>query len=305
VLHRVTAVRLVVAGSLALALAGCANNKKITAPISAVIPASDSAPSWSPDGTRIAFAHTSGTVETDDRAGIYVIDAEGGAPSQILAGPYAYPDWSPDGRQLAVTDRHLYDWTGGIFTITATGDSLKKITFVPGYGVKWSPDGRTLAFQTYDATSVYRLWLIASDGSNLRILNPTGSESWFEPDWSPDGSRLAHVRSGAGLTQSEVFVMDATGHTAQRLTHDGFEARYPVWSPDGQWIAWGSWHGDTAELWLMKSDGTGAHKIANGLWPAWAPDSRRIAYTAAETWNGTYRLFTIDCSTSEIRQLTH
>jgi Tol biopolymer transport system component len=98
--------------------------------------------------------------------------------------------------------------------------------------------------------------------------------------------------------------MDTTGAAVQQLTQDGFEARYPVWSPDGRWIAWGSWHGTTAELWLMRSDGTEARKIADGLWPVWAPDSRRIAYTAAETWNGTYRLFSIDTSTGEIRQLT-
>jgi TolB protein len=291
------------AALLTLALAGCGAKDRITAP-SATVPASDSAPSWSPDGTRIAYAHSSGTEEGPDRAGIYVVDAKGGASVQILAGAYSYPDWSPDGRRLAVADHQRDYWSGGIFTVTATGDSLKKLTFIPGYDVKWSPDGGTLAFETYDAGGVYRLWLMAQDGSSPRMLNPQGSDSWFEPDWSPDGSRLAHVRSGAGIAQPEVFVMDGSGHAEERLTNDGFEARYPAWSPDGQWIAWGSWHGNTAELWLMKSDGTGAHKIANGWWPDWAPDSRHLAYTAADQWNGAYRLFTIDCLTAEIRQLT-
>ena len=89
------------------------------------------------------------------------------------------------------------------------------------------------------------------------------------------------------------------------MTDDGFEARYPACSPDGQSIAWGSWHGTTAELWLMNSDCTGPRKLTNGLWPEWSPDSRHIAYTASDTWNGTYRLFTIDCLTGEIRSLTH
>ncbi len=295
------AVRVVFAVGLALALPACGNKSAPTAPTPASIPASDSAPSWSPDGTRIAYAHTHGTVESADRAGIYLIDAQGGTPVQILSGDYAYPDWSPDGRRLVI---NAVNGHRGIFTITATGDSLTKLTSAWGYATKWSPDGTTFAYQTYDRTQVYRMWLMASDGTGARALNPAGTDSWFEPDWSPDGNRLLHVRLGAGVPKPELFVMDTTGAAVQRLTHDGFEARYPVWSPDGQWIAWGSWHDTVAELWIMKSDGTEARKIANGLWPVWAPDSRRIAYTAAETWNGTYRLFTIDSWTGEIRQLT-
>lgn len=293
--------RIVCAVALALALPACGGKGVPTAPASSPILASDSAPSWSPDGMRIAYAHTNGTVESADRAGIYVIDAQGGTPVHLLTGDYAYPDWSPDGRKLVINAVNGH-W--GVFTITATGDSLTKLTSAWGYAAKWSPDGATLAFQTYDRTQVYRMWLMASDGTGARKLNPTGTDSWFEPDWSPDGHRLLHVRIGAGIEKPELFVMDTTGAAAVQLTRDGFEARYPVWSPDGQWIAWGSWHDTTAELWIMKADGTGARKIANGLWPVWAPDSRRIAYTAAETWNGEYRLFTIDSGTGEIRQLT-
>ena len=299
--HRVSAVDAAAAGlfalAMALAIAGCGTKTRVTAPI-AGLPASDSAPSWSLDGSRIAYAHTSGTVESADRAGIYLADTLGGTPVHILTGSYSYPDWSPDGRHLAVTG-------GGIFVITATGDSLTRLSSAIGYDVKWSPDGSTLAYETYDSTNVYRLWLMASDGTRVRAMNAWGSDSWFEPDWSPDGSRLAHVRSGGWITEPEVFVMDTTGFGVRRLTNDGFEDRYPAWSPDGQWIAWGSWHGETAELWLMKSDGTGARKLTNGLWPEWAPDSRHIAYTAADAWNGTYRLFTIDCLTGGVRQITH
>lgn len=277
--------------------AGCGSKAKITAP-SVVLPASDSAPSWSPDGTRIAYAHTAGTVESADRAGIYVADTLGGTPIQILAGPYGYPDWSPDGRHLVVSG-------GGIFTITPSGGDLTKISSARGYAAKWSPDGTTIAYETYDSTQVYRVWLMASDGTNVRCLNPGGSESWLEPDWAPDGVQLAHARLGAGIPQAELFVMDTTGHGEERIWSDGFEARYPTWSRDGKWIAWGSWRGTRAELWVMQYDTPWGNKLTDGWWPDWAPDSRHIAYTSSASWNGSYRLFIIDCLTGQIRQITH
>ena len=285
-----------VAALFALGPIGCGTNAHITEPRTATLPASDSAPAWSPDGSRIAYAHTNGTVEGADEAGIYLADTLGGTPVHILSGDYQYPDWSPDGRQLVVSGN-------GIFTVSATGTDLKRLSSARGYAAKWSPDGSTLAYQTYDTTNVYRLWLMASDGTRVRSLNPDGNINFFEPEWSPDGSRLVHIRSGGWVTQPVVCVMDTIGYGVELLTHDGFEARYPSWSPDGQWIAWSSWHGKTTELWLMKADGSGARKLTNGGWPDWAPDSRHITYTASDTWNGSYRLYIFDCWTSEIRQL--
>jgi dipeptidyl aminopeptidase/acylaminoacyl peptidase len=64
----------------------------------------DAAPSWSPDGRRIAFAsarqeHWDTEVERD----IFVVDAEGGEPERLTAGDSCYeaPAWSPDGSAIA------------------------------------------------------------------------------------------------------------------------------------------------------------------------------------------------------------
>src|SRR5205085_3223124 len=133
---------------------------------------------------------------------------------------------------LAITGRRG-EASGGVFTVTAAGESLTVLSSDRGYAVKWSPRDGTLAYETYDATQVYRMWLMDSDGTHLRCLNPWGEESWFEPNWSPDGLQLAHVRLGYGVSKPEIFVMQATGWSGQRLMSDGFEARYPAWSPDG------------------------------------------------------------------------
>lgn len=290
--------RRVATGLLALTLASCGGGSTaVVAPI-ATIPASDSAPSWSPDGTRIAYAHAPGSEESAARAGIYVVDAQGGTPVQILAGAYTYPHWSPDGRHLVVSG-------GGVYTMTATGDSLTRISAAQGYAAKWSPDGQTIAYQTYDDRQVYRLWLMARDGSNVRCMNSTGSTSWFEPTWSADGGYVIHVRWGVYVAKPQMFRMDPNGFDEMQLTFDAAEVRTPACSPDGRSVAWSSWRGDTAQIWLSGADGQGARRLTNGLWPVWSPDSRSIAFTAADAWNGAYRLTTIDCVTGARRTLAH
>lgn len=63
--------------------------------------ASDSAPVWSPDGTRIAFLSKRGD---DENASLYVLRRDGGEAEKILELPYplATPKWTPDGKTVVV-----------------------------------------------------------------------------------------------------------------------------------------------------------------------------------------------------------
>ena len=248
----------------------------------------DDAPAWSPDGSRIAYQRRRGSPST---MGIWIVDTAGVANHEVLHGAWGYPDWSPDGTRLAIS--YI-----GIYSVTPTGDSLQVIT-TKGFTPRWSPDGNELAFQNVDNYSIGSIGLVSRDGTGLRSLAPTGSDLW-QPDWSPDGTRLVHVRRPS---PEEVFVMDTTGHAEQRLTMDEYPDFNPAWSPDGQWIAWTSVRQAGSEIWLMKPDGTGAHSLTSGFYPSWSPDSRRIAF--AQTVSNTVLLFAIDLETLRIRQLTH
>ena len=256
------------------------------------IKSSDSAPAWSPDGRQVAYLR----FHPGSAPGIWVVDTAGVAPHAILAGSWGFLDWSPDGTHLAISA------FAGIYTVKLNGDSLKKIT-TTGFAPRWSPDGKELVFQTRDTTGIGTIWIVSRDGTGLRSLAPPGTDSWDEPDWSPDGTHLVHIRRSGGTGLADVYVMDTTGHAEQRLTTDVSEKQGPVWSPDGKWIAvsFGTF-APANDLWIMRPDGTEAHRLTYGGDLSWSPDSRRIAYSLLEF--ETVVLFTIDITTLRGTALT-
>jgi Tol biopolymer transport system component len=96
-----------------------------------------------------------------------------------------------------------------------------------------SPDGSQLAFVA-DTTGSNQVWVMNIDGGGLRQVTHDAYEA-TDPDWSPDGRRIAYVGFGDGSTR-EVFVADhATGKT-RRVTKGPTDPWNPEWSPDGEHI---------------------------------------------------------------------
>lgn len=133
------------------------------------------------------------------------------------------------------------------------------------------------------------LWLW--EGEAARQL--TQGETWRQPQFSPDGERIAYVYLSTYF--SDIFTMTASGESFTRLTRgqssileENDWAFRPTWSPDGRQIAYVS---DAASsnpaLWVMNRDGSGKRHIAPGGAMAgavdslsWSPDGRQIAATA-------------------------
>jgi Tol biopolymer transport system component len=67
------------------------------------------------------------------------------------------------------------------------------------------------------------------------------------------------------LDQRHIYVMNADGSRRTQLTTNTGPHTNPVWSPDGQWIAYLSKaNGSDWQVWVMRADGTEAHQISNG-----------------------------------------
>lgn len=196
-------------------------------------PGRDSAPRWSPDGTQLAFLA--------DRSGknqLYVVGVAGGEPQQLtdLDAGVSSPAWSPDGQRLAVLST-----TGSDITAVAQewpGGTVRRITDTRyRFDVVGYTDGR-----------VQNIWIVPVTGGAAWQLTASSSDL-ASPAWSPDGCQIAFVanrESQADLSfHSQLYITDvptealAAPTDNSRLISAGTEtAAAPVWSPDGQRIAY-------------------------------------------------------------------
>ena len=126
------------------------------------------------------------------------------------------------------------------------------------------------------------IWSVGTDGADLVQLTDLPELELF-PAWSPDGARLAFVRT-ADTTTGDVWLIDADPTAADRhlvqLTDEPGLEMAPAWSPDGRWIAYVADWQDAPSIWIRAADGTGEpRRVADGNWPSWTPDGTRLLVT--------------------------
>ena len=226
-------------------------------------------------------------------AGIWILDPETGEKRWLTPG--GAPSWSPDGTKIA------FELERQIYTINADGTGLVQLTrsgrnFFPA----WSPDGETVAYHSNAGGG--GIWLMGFEGTNMRKIS-TGAY----PDWSPDGMRIVAIQWP--VPGGEVNTMDVDGSNPIRVTHNDADDRAPAYSPDGQWIAFGSQSHSSPRIWIIRPDGTEARQLTShaGSHPTWSPDGTKIVYYR-ENWgcdipeNGV--LWIVDVATGEETQLT-
>jgi len=242
-------------------------------------------PSWSPDGTMIAYADAAGA--------IYLAGADGSNPTKIVdpqgqmtdgsfmsVDGYVWrPAWSPDGDRLAVVSgfggaRRILLVEGirlGDPVVTALTDLAGDLT-----APSWTPDGAALVFFVTNAEENDGVYLVTpGDGAPRRVseISPYPESS---PSWSPDGTRLLVA------TQEAVWMVNADGSGSTQFTAIPGGAQAVAWSPDGEKIAFVA----DGNPYVVNLDGTGLRRLANvytdstGL--VWSSDGSRLIFTGAE-----------------------
>ena len=158
----------------------------------------------------------------------------------------------------------------------------------------WSPDGSQIVFitpclargeffdNTYNNSSLY---IMNADGSGQKSLT-TVPGSDYDPDWSPDGERIAFTSLRDG--QKDIYVLTLESGAIERLTTvtgDVQANSQPSWSPFGNQIAYTVKRVNTYQVWVMSDNGQGNAQIARSgqsFWdflPVWAPDSETILFS--------------------------
>jgi len=104
------------------------------------------------------------------------------------------------------------------------------------------------------------------------------------PRWSPDGARIA-FKSNRGGHAYDIYVMDADGRNAVRLTDHPANDHDPAWMPDGQSLIFNSERdsrGDLYRVWLTdrRVERLTRNFVGRAIMPNVSPDGRSVAFAA-------------------------
>src|SRR5919109_580130 len=195
--------------------------------------ADDFDPTWSPDGTKIAFSSD----RDDGIPEIYVMSADGSDVTRLTdndADDFS-PTWSPDGTKIAFTSFRDEGGDGEVFVMNADdGSEQTRLTDndADDGNPTWSPDGTKIAFESNRDGNLEIYVMNADDGSEQTRLTDNSADD-RNANWSPDGTKIAFERG------EEIYVMNADDGSEQTRLTDNPDAddEVPDWgtntSPPG------------------------------------------------------------------------
>ncbi len=194
-------------------------------------------------------------------------------------------DVSPDGR-LIVLEGFTEDGSrNGVYVVRSSdGGGLRVVSeSSPGESIGdpiSSPDGTRIAFFATKAgvspQGAGAIFTVDVDGSNLRRITPWGG-AFMDQGWSPDGQWIVYQRPYGVLTVVRPDGSDA--HDVPLTLPTGAGAQNPAWSPDGQWIVFSLAQGGTANIYVVRPDGTSLTQITTEP----GVDEQHPVWTSAQT----------------------
>lgn len=272
-------------------------------------PESKISPEWGPDSKLLGYLQD---FQGDENYEIYVYNFETGDTSNITNLPQVaiYPgfDWSPDGQQIAFVSNQ--EGTFALYIIPSLGGEVERIshhTYSDERGV-WSPDGKLLAVSADTNGLESTIFVIPVDGGEERQLLLDGKLfDAGDPEWSPDGKRIAFVSNVQGSNNIGIWHLES--NQVQWLTGGQQWDEYsPEWSPDGKALAYILNENGNTKVVIHPVDGgePRSYQAEQGVhaMPKWTPDGKGII-TLFTNSRHTSDLWLLDIASGTWKQLTN
>jgi eukaryotic-like serine/threonine-protein kinase len=270
---------------------------------------------WSPDGRQLAFTRWVSGDRSGSVLGVAAADGSGArevafVPGRALVGPR----WSPDGRTIAAVNGLASVAAGfGIDLVDVASRRARRLRppqpSMKQSSVVWSADGRSVIYSGAESVTA---WL---SGSSARILRQNTTTGAVQPlAWLADHSLTLDVLGPGRLlldtrsSRENLLELPIVGAgTAPRwFTRGNGTDRQPVYSPDGQWVAFSSNRGGNLDIWAVDRTSGAVRRLtddpADDWDPAYAPDGH-LLWGSNRT--GAYEVWTANADGSNPRQLSH
>jgi serine/threonine-protein kinase len=235
-------------------------------------------PTWSPDGSQIAFE--------SDRGGswdIWAVSSRGGDPVRLTDDFYRdyQPAWSPNGRWIA------YGSLEGLSVVPAGGGEPIRLTdaVTRVASPKWTPDGRWVTFSLFRSGRV-NLWRLPFDPDSGPMDGPMervtlGGGDDVDLDYGPSGDVLVYATVQFA---PDIWELDPVTGERRQVTHLSSHDDQPHLGPDGETLLFQSTRGGAEAIWAINLSDSSMRKISpdgiNARQPRWSPDGASLVYTA-------------------------
>ena len=271
---------------------------------------------WSPDGKQIVVLRWKSDGGLTDSS-LAIAPADGGEPTEIVRIPrhqLTHPRWSPDGKAIVTTEIGVGGAPKFLFLIDVAAKKFRLLS-AQSAGLVSAPTWSGSGDLVYSKSESVVANVTSSAGHVMRQNAQSGrSETLF---WSPTNSDVLDVLGSGRLVfdgrsqrenLQEFRLAGGKGiaPAAHWLTQGNSTDRQPVYSPDGEWVAFSSTRSGNLDLWEVSTKTGGVRRLTDDEAEDWDPafmrDGKRLIWSSNRS--GAFEIWSAESDGSGARQVT-